>query len=168
MASKMLRAERYKNMFLPMDEVTNATAKDVSDFVYQYTSGSQRNRLSPNGNEERFRGEPWKQNAVTTGNASLLEKMSLYKALPKGEATRILESRAKPVAGLDKDATDHLSEQLANNYGHAYLPFLQYVMNDIKGIKALYKTTRSKLDKQCGFSPADRFHSVLEIGRAHV
>jgi uncharacterized protein (DUF927 family) len=161
MASKMLRAERYKNLFLPMDEVTNASAKDVSDFVYQYTSGSQRNRLSSSGNEERFRGEPWKQNAVSTGNASLMEKMSAYKALPKGEAMRLLEVRAKPVPGLQKEDTDVLSEQLANNYGHAYLPYLQYVMNDIKGIKELYKTVQKKLDKKCGFSPADRFHSVL-------
>ena len=74
---------------------------------------------------------------------------------------RILEVRAKPVPGLDKVETDELSEKILNNYGHAALPFLQYVMNDIPGMKALYKTTQQKLDKACGFSPADRFHSVL-------
>lgn len=160
-ASKMNRAEKYKNIFLPMDELTNATAKDVSDFVYQYTSGSQRNRMSANGNEERVRGEPWKQVGVSNGNASLMEKMSAYKALPKGEAMRLLEVRARPVPGLEKEDTDILSEQLANNYGHAALPYLQYVMNDIQAIKELYKVTQKKLDKICGFSPADRYHSVL-------
>ena len=160
-ASKMNRAEKYKNIFLPLDEVTNASAKETSDFVYQYTSGSQRNRMSANGNEERVRGEPWKQNAVSTGNASLMEKMSAYKAIPKGEAMRLLEVRAKPVPGLEKEDTDILSERLANNYGHAYLPYLQYIMNDIKGIKTMYKVTQKKLDKLCGFNPADRYHSVL-------
>lgn len=160
-ASKMLRAEKYKNIFLPMDEVTNASAKDVSDFVYQYTSGSQKNRLSGSGNEERFRGEPWKQTGVSTGNASLTEKMSVYKALPKGEAMRLLEVRAKPVPGLQKEDTDVLSEQLANNYGHAALPYLQYIMNDIEGVKRMFKGVQKRLDKECGFSPADRFHSVL-------
>ena len=159
--SKMLRAELYNNLFLPMDEVTNATAKDLSDFVYQYTSGSQKNRMTASSNGERHRGEPWKQMGVSTGNASIMEKMSSYKALPKGEAMRIFEVRAKPIEGLDKAETDDLSSALQHNYGHAYLPYLQYVMNDIEGIKNLYKSTQFNLDQKCGFGPADRFHSVL-------
>jgi Domain of unknown function (DUF927) len=160
-ASKMLRAEIYNNIFLPMDEVTNATAKDVSDFVYQYTSGTQRNRMTASANGERHRGEPWKQNAVSTGNTSLMEKMSVYKALPKGEAMRVLDVRAKPVPGLDKVETDELSAALQHNYGHAFIPYLQYIMNDIEGIKNLYKATQRKIDEKCGFGPPDRFHSVL-------
>jgi Domain of unknown function (DUF927) len=160
-ASKMNRAEVYNNLFLPMDEVTNSTARDLSDFLYQYTSGSQRNRMSTGSNAERTRGEPWKQTAVSTGNSSIMEKISTYKALPKGEAMRLLEVRAKPVLGLDKADTDILSETILNNYGHANLPYLQYIMQDIAGTKALYKSTQMKLDKECGFTPADRFHSVL-------
>jgi hypothetical protein len=34
-------------------------------------------------------------------------------------------------------------------------------MNDIEGIKALYRSTMHKLDAMYGFGPADRFHSVL-------
>lgn len=161
MASTMNRAEVQKHLCLFRDEVTNSTAKECSDFLYQYTSGSQRNRMSGSSNLERTRGEPWKQNAVTTGNASMMEKIGVYKALPKGEAMRLLEVRAKPVAGLEKDETDLLSEQLANNYGHACIPYLQHVMNDIRGVKALYKVTQQKIDKACNFAPADRFHSVL-------
>jgi len=160
-ASKMLRAEIYNNLFLPMDELTNSTAKDCSDFLYQYTSGSQRNRMTASANSERHRGELWKQMGVSTGNASIMEKISSYKAMPKGEAMRVLEHRARPVDGLSKIDTDELSIKLLNNYGHAYIPYLQYVMNDIEGIKKLYTSTQHTLDKMCGFSPADRFHSVL-------
>jgi hypothetical protein len=159
--SKMNRAEIYNNIFLPMDEVTNSTARDLSDFLYQYTSGSQKNRMGNGSNAERTRGEPWKQTAVSTGNTSIMEKISSYKALPKGEAMRLLEVRAKPVLGLDKTVTDQLSESIVNNYGHANLPYLQYIMQDINGTKALYKSTQMKLDRECGFTPADRFHSVL-------
>ena len=161
MASTMNRAEIQKNLCLFRDEVTNSTAKECSDFLYQYTSGSQRNRMSGSSNQERTRGEPWKQNAVTTGNASMMEKIAVYKALPKGEAMRLLEVRARPVPGLEKEETDLLSEQLANNYGHACIPYLQMIMSDIVGVKTLYKVTQQKLDKACNFAPADRFHSVL-------
>jgi len=160
-ASKMNRAEIYNNIFLPLDEVTNATAKELSEFIYPYTSGSQRNRMSPNSNAERQRGEPWNQASVSTGNASIIEKMSSYKALPKGETMRILEVRAAPVLGLNKIETDELSASLRNNYGHACIPYLQYLMNDIEGIKNLYKSTQHKLDAMFGFDPADRFYSVL-------
>jgi hypothetical protein len=74
---------------------------------------------------------------------------------------RILEVRAKPVEGLSKTETDELSASLQHNYGHAYIPYLQYIMNDIDGIKELYKTTQFRLDQKLGFTPADRFHSVL-------
>jgi len=163
-ASKMNRAERYKNICLWMDEVTNSPAKDLSDFVYQYTSGSQRNRMSGSANEERTRGEMWQQCGISTGNTSIMEKISVLKAMPKGEAMRILEIRAYPMLGLVKTDTDELSEKILSNYGHAYLPFLQYVMNDIKGTEETYKQTQLKLDKACGFGPADRFHSVIGAG----
>jgi hypothetical protein len=164
-ASKMNRAERYKNICLWMDEVTNSPAKELSDFVYQYTSGSQRNRLNgSSANQERTRGETWQQIGISTGNTSIMEKISVVKALPKGEATRILEIRAYPMLGLLKTDTDVLSEKILNNYGHAYLPFLQHVMADVENTKNIYKQTQLKLDKACGFGPEDRFHSVIGAG----
>ena len=107
MNSTMNRAELQKDLCLFRDEVTNASPKEISDFLYQYTSGSQRNRLSASANTERHRGELWKQVGVTTGNSSMLEKMSVYKALPKGEAMRVLEVRARPIDGLEKIETDY-------------------------------------------------------------
>lgn len=159
--SKMNRAELYNNLPLNMDEMTNISAKDLSDFVYQYTSGMQRNRMTASANHERTRGEPWKQPGISTGNASIMEKMGAYKSLPKGEAMRVLEARAIPMDGLNKEDTDRLSEALVNNYGHAAIPYLQYVMQHIDEIRALYKATQLKLDKLFGFGPSDRFHSVL-------
>jgi len=159
--SKMNRAELYNNLFLPLDELTNSSAKDISDFIYPFTSGMQRNRLSMSANQERVRGEPWKLIAVSTGNTSVIEKMGTYKALPKGETMRILEVRALPVEGLNKIETDRLSTELFNNYGHAAVPYLQFVMQNIVEIKALYETTRQKLDASLNFSYMERFYSVL-------
>lgn len=161
MNATMNRAEIYCNTPLCRDELTNSSAKDLSDFVYQMPSGNQKNRMTASSNQERTRGEPWHLTVVTTGNTSIMEKISSYKALPKGEAMRLLEVRARPMVHLDKEKTDELSEKIQGNYGHAAIPFLQYVMNDIEGMKNLYKTTQMKLDKMCGFNPSDRFHSVL-------
>ena len=161
MATKMNRAEIYHNIPLFIDEVTNSSPGELSDFLYQVPSGSQKNRMSSSSNQERTRGEPWHLACVTTGNTSIMEKISILKALPKGEAMRILEVRAYPLLTLEKEVTDILSAKIVGNYGHAAIPYLQFVMNNLESIKALYKTTQLKLDKMCGFAPSDRFHSVI-------
>ena len=144
--SKMLRAEVYKNLLLPMDEVTNASPKELSDFAYQHASGEQRNRMAMSGNQERVRGSTWKQMVVSTGNASIIEKIMAYKTVPKGEMMRILEVRVVKVPGLSKADTDALSLRLLNNYGHAGIPFVQYILQDIEGVKRLYRTVQEKVD----------------------
>lgn len=159
--SKMLRTEILKNIVAFYDELTNMTAKDASDFLYQITSGTQKNRMATSVNQERVRGEPWNLAGISTGNASLIEKIQAYKVLPKGEGMRVLEVRARPVPGLNKADTDILSSKLLNNYGHAAIPLLQHVMDHIDAFKQMYKETQLKLDKKLGFGPADRFHSVL-------
>lgn len=159
--SKMNRAELYNNIMLALDEMTNSHPKDISDFAYQYTSGMQRNRLTMSANQERVRGEPWKQMAVSTGNTSMIEKMQSYKSLPKGEAMRILEIRAVPVTGISKIETDVLSSRLLNNYGHAAIVYLQSFMGDIEAVKKLYEDTRKQIDGTLGFSYMERFYSVI-------
>jgi len=159
--STMNRAELYRNIPLFRDEMTNSSPKDLSDFAYMIPSGNQKNRMSASANQERTRGEPWHLTSVTTGNTSIMEKISSYKAFPKGEAMRLLEVRAYPVQGLEKEITDTLSDTILNNYGHASIQYLQYVMSNIEGVKELFKNTQLRLDKKCGFTPSDRFHSVL-------
>lgn len=158
--SKMLRAEVYKDIFFPMDEMTNVGPKEASDLIYQMTSGTQKNRMSASVNQERLRGEPWHLTGASTANASMMEKISVYKTLPAGEGMRLLEVCVKPVPGLLKVDTDKLSMQILNNYGHACVPFLQYILSDIDSIKALYRQVQEKLDKRYKFKHQDRFHSV--------
>jgi hypothetical protein len=159
--SKMNRSEVYKNLCVYMDEMTNTAPKDLSDFAYQLPSGMQRNRLGPKGNVERARGKPWKTLFATTGNTSMIERISLYKALPQAEAQRILEYKATPVVFETKEETDKFSAAIKDNYGHAAIPYLQYIMNNVDAVKELAMTTQLKLDNAAGLRADNRFWSVL-------
>ena len=159
--SKLNRVELHKNLPVFIDEVTNSIPMALSNFVYNFTSGSQPNRMSSGSNQERIRGANWKTTCTTTGNTSMLERIAAYKAMPKAEAARVLEVKAHEVVGLSKAEGDEFSERINNNYGHAYIPFLQYVMNDVPGMRALYKQTQLIIDKKAEFKNPDRFHSVL-------
>jgi hypothetical protein len=159
--SKMNRAEVYKNIVCYMDELTNTKPQDLSDWAYQLPSGLQRNRMGVKGNVERVRGKPWKTLFGTTGNTSMIERISLYKALPKAEAQRILECRAERVQFATKVETDEFATAVKENYGHAGIVYLQYVMNNLESCKALALAVQQKLDKEANLTAENRFWSVL-------
>lgn len=159
-ASKMNRAEVYKNIFLPIDEMTNVHPKEASDFLYQLTGGMQRNRQSQSANMERVRGETWHTNACSTGNTSLLARVRMYKAIPKAEATRVLEYEAQKFHFDTKAETDVLSRNLYAHYGHACVPFMQYVLANMEECRALFLQTQERIDIAAGLSQPHRFWSV--------
>lgn len=159
--SKMNRAEVYKNLAVYMDELTNTKPQDLSDFLYQLPSGMQRNRLGSKANSERTRGNPWKTLFGTTGNTSMVERISLYKAVPKAEAQRVLEHRAERVQFASKSETDRFAAAIKENFGHAGIVYIQYVMNNLEVIKELADTTQQRIDAAAGLTAENRFWSVL-------
>lgn len=159
--SKMNRAEVYKNIVCYMDELTNTKPQDLSDWAYQLPSGLQRNRMGPKGNVERVRGKPWKTLFGTTGNTSMIERISLYKALPKAEAQRILEHRAERLEFASKSETDEFATAVKENFGHAGVPYLQYVMSNLESVKELANTTQQRIDQAANLTAENRFWSAM-------
>lgn len=159
-ATKMNRAEAYKNVFLPLDEMTNVHPKEASDFLYQLTGGMQRNRMSQHSNQERTRGETWHLNACSTGNTSLLTRVRMYKAIPKAEATRVLEYEAQKFHFDTKAETDELNRNLYAHYGHACIPYMQYILANMEEVKELFLSTQARIDQAAGLSQPHRFWSV--------
>ena len=51
----------------------------------------------------------WSLLSVTTGNTSIVERISIIKAMPKAEAQRILECRVKRIHFETKEETDKFS-----------------------------------------------------------
>ena len=159
--SKMNRAEVYKNIVCYMDELTNTKPQDLSDWAYQLPSGLQRNRMGPKGNVERVRGRPWKTLFGTTGNTDMLERIALFKALPKAEAQRVLQYRAERVMFATKAETDAFAIAVKENFGHAGIVYLQYVMNNLEAVKQLADAVQKKIDIEAGLTAENRFWSAL-------
>lgn len=158
--SKMNKAEVYKNIFLTIDELTNVAPKDASDFLYQLTGGKQRNRLSIEGNVERYRGEQWKLNACSTGNTSIISRVTMYKAMPKAESVRVVEVPATAFKFNNKAETDEFSRMLGDNYGHACVPYMQCVIQRLDESKQLFFAMQERIDKAAHLSQPHRFWSA--------
>lgn len=157
--SKMNRLEVYKNLPGYFDEMTNTHPKELSDFGYGVPSGSQRNRMSSKSNVERYRGRPWKLLVGTTGNTDMVERISLYKSMPKAEAQRILCYRAPSIQFATKEETDVFTTNLKQNYGHAGIVYVQYLLNNMEKIVPTYEEIQKKIDVAAGLKAVNRFWS---------
>ena len=160
--SKMNRAEIYKNIAVLMDEMTNTTPMDLSTLAYAIPSGSQKNRMSSNGNKERYRGKPWKFLCVATSNNSIIQRIGLYKALPKAEALRIIEIRVPDdLANLTKEEQDNFYAGIQNNFGHAGPIYAQYILNNVEHCKEILALVRKKIDEAANLQADERFWSSM-------
>lgn len=159
--TRMNRADIYKNIILPLDEITSVKAQELSDMVKAYTHGHQRNRLDRSANVERVRGEAWQQLCLSTGNRDLIEVISTVKALPRAEAMRVLGLHVSKADLPAKIETDELALRLKQHYGTACIPYLQYLIKDMDNVRKLFKSTQEKLDAAIGLTAQERFYSAI-------
>jgi len=159
--ARMNRGEVYHNLPLVMDELTNTTGKHLSVLTYQLTGGRQRGRMSSGSNTERFRGDPWSLLSITTANASIVERISMIKAMPKAEAQRILECRVRKQTFSTAKETHEYRNNMLKTYGHAGVKYVQYIMQDIEGVKKLLTSVQEKIDIKANLKAENRFWSTF-------
>ena len=158
---RMNRAEVYKNIFMPMDELTNSKGEELSKAAYAYSEGHKVGGMERNGVSERTRGEAWKQLCISTGNTSLIEAMKQYRLVPKAEAARVLEFFVSESILPAKEVTDELSANIKTCYGVACDPYIQYVIKNKEEVIKLFNKTRATLDEAIGLTAKHRFYSAL-------
>ncbi len=160
--SLMLRGEVYKNLPYYIDELTNAKGEELSDLIYQLSSGRQRNRMAGSAKTERHRGEPWSLLSISTGNTSVIERISAFKNAPKAEAARMLETKA--VKLFDETKTKHLTDKHQSNsqniYGVVGVPYLQYLMQNMDRVINLLQEVQQKLDAGAQLTAQERHWSA--------
>ena len=159
--AKMMRGEIYHNIPMYLDEITNMSPDAMSEIAYQFAGGQQKDRMKQGANELRHRGEEWKLMAVTTGNVSFHEKVSMAKAMGQAEAQRVLEIRAERffTKTSEKALTDKFAKSVEAHYGHAGIVFVRYYMQHREQINELVETIQERIDAQVGLTAENRFWS---------
>jgi hypothetical protein len=142
-----------------LDEVTNMKSELISDTAYTVTHGRGKNRMQSQSNSERVNHTRWSMIMLSTSNASLYDKLLQLKAFPDGESMRIIEYQIDRVGNLDKAEADKLFSKLAENYGHAGIPYMQWVVANRDKANALRERIQQNLDKALGYTGRERFWS---------
>jgi hypothetical protein len=159
--SRMNFAEVMHNLGLNTDEMTNIHGKQASDYAYQLSEGTQKNRMAGGGNYERVRGRPWHLIALSSGNVSMYAQMAMAKGDTKAEMQRLLELRVDeiPMVEVDPTVSAGLFKDIQLNYGHYGPEFVQYIIENRATVSADYEKIKAKLDKAAGLNQKNRFWS---------
>ena len=160
---KMHRGEVLHNLPYYLDEITHMAPREISALAYSITGGRQKGRLTSGGtNAERYRGEPWNMLCVTTGNMSVLEKISSRKSSPIAEAQRMMEIKVDRlfVKSADTEAQHRHLASIKDNYGHAGPIYLKYIMNNQQSVQELVDQIRVHVTDLLELKGENRFWSA--------
>lgn len=144
-----------------MDEVTGMTDEAVSEMIYDVPEGRGRHRMEASSNKLRVNTVSWSTIVMTSSNSSLYDKLSRLKNAADGEVRRLIELRLTRPEDITKIDSDAIFRKLAQNYGVAGPPFIQYVLNNMEAVVERLNSWRSRIDKDLELTQSDRFYSII-------
>jgi hypothetical protein len=147
----------YGTLPLVIDEVTNIEGRDASDFAYKITHGRDKVRLTKNS-EEKTNINSWNTLAVTSSNASLIDKLSSAKLDASAEINRIFEYPVYNNPEFCGQTTTNTYWTLDGNYGLAGEEYAKFLVSQHPDkIRLSLDTIRSRIETAARLSSDERF-----------
>ena len=161
---------KLRHIMAAFDECSCLSQRLIGDMQYQLTNGKGRSRLGQDG-EAREGHNDFQLLLNTTSNDSLHAKFQIDNDVAHAQAVRLFEVKLEHA--IPKEEGAQVAELLRENNGHAAVPFLQYVLRDVRGVSDRLRAWVAHYDKQLNITGHDRFWSsysaaltlVLEIAR---
>ena len=158
--AKMIKLGILNNLPNIVDEITNMTGEQFSNYAYSISGGKDKDRASSQSNTLRVNDSSWNNLTLCSANASFYEKLSVVKAAANAEQLRLLEYEITPNTIIDVAEGKHMFDhQLQENYGHAGEIFIQYCVNNLESVKKLIIKVQERMDREVNFTAAERFWS---------
>ena len=159
--SRLQRMGTMQNFCVTMDEITNVEPEELSNQVYDVTSGRGKNRLKQHDNAERLNHTKWQTGMVASSNRYLIDTLLSIKGFPDGELKRILEINIKQDSRDDPTwAREHFS-RLMNNYGHAIVPYSQALISQLPMVQKILKDTQDRVDRVAQIRNSERYWALM-------
>ena len=157
---RMQRFGTMQSLCATMDEITNMPAEQMSNQVYDITSGKGKNRMKQHENAERLNHSKWSLGLVTTSNRSVTDSLLSIKSFPEGELMRILEIQVKTEEADATWSKQHFGK-LMNNYGHAIQPYAQALVGQLPMVIAQMQAMQERVDKAAEIKNTERYWSAM-------
>lgn len=143
------------------DELTNIENDEFGELAYEVSQGRGRNRLNSDASE-KINETSWNLIMLVSTNASLINKLSVYKSDASAEAMRVFEFTMSRQNVLSKeDAMTEIDDRLAANYGHAGDIFIEYVVQHQDEVRDLIRKVGREFDTLAGITTMERYWSAV-------
>jgi Domain of unknown function (DUF927) len=149
----------YGNLPLYIDEVTNISPEDLSDFVYRITQGRDKVRLTRSATERSVLNQ-WNTLALVSSNSSLMEKLGGYKGDAGAEMNRIFQYDVRQAPQFDRASATAIYRMFTENYGHAGRVYIRHLIQDLDAHQANIDRIVAKLDQRTNAHGEERFWSA--------
>ena len=160
-AAKIHKMGMLNSILNCMDEITNEKPFELSSLAYACTGGSGKDRMESQTNSLRMNYVMWCLITLSSGNASIVDKLLQLKSTSNGELNRILEMSVPRYTGASKEEIDAVFSKLENHYGLAGPVFIDYVVRNKAKVVKLLRQIQAQIDKDLNLTTVDRFYSVL-------
>jgi hypothetical protein len=159
--SRMSRLGVMQSFAVTMDEITNMLPDQMSNQVYDVTSGRGKNRMKQHDNAERRNDTKFQTGLITSSNRYVTDALLSIKGFPDGELKRILEINIKPDPFDDATwAREHFGK-LMNNYGHAIEPFCQAIVSQLPMVKEKLSEMQTRIERIGEIKNAERYWALM-------
>lgn len=158
---RMQRLGTMQNLCATLDEITNMPPEQMSNQVYDVTSGKGKNRMKSQENAERMNHAKWSLGLVSSSNRSVTDSLLSIKSFPEGELMRVLEPQIKPDPYDDPAWSKSHFGRLMNNYGHAIEPYAHALVSQLPMVIAKMQEIQAKVDSQAQIKNTERYWSAM-------
>jgi len=159
--SRMNRLGVMQSLAVTMDEITNMDPEQMSQQIYDVTSGRGKNRMKQHENGERVNTTQFQTGVISSSNRSVMDILLSLKGFPDGELKRVLEIPVEPEPNADAIWSRTHFERLKDNYGHAIEPYAQGVISQLPVVRNLVEKIRDKVDIQASTRSTERYWSLI-------
>jgi hypothetical protein len=159
--SRMQRLGVMQNLLVTMDEITNMPSEQMSNMIYDITSGRGKNRMKQHENSERANTTQFQTGMVSSSNRNVSDALLSLKGFPDGEFKRILELQIDQEVGPNATWSRNHFERLGKHYGHAIEPYLQTVISQLPQVTETLGKIRDRVDTAGGLRPSERYWGLI-------
>jgi hypothetical protein len=159
--SRMQRIGTMQNLAVTMDEITNMEPDQLSQQVYDITSGRGKNRMKQHDNTERLNHTRWATGVIASSNRYITDALLSIKSFPDGELKRIMEIKVpKDLKDDPLWARAHF-DRLRQNYGHAIEPYAKNLVSQLPMVQEKLKEIQERVDRGAEIRNAERYWALM-------
>jgi hypothetical protein len=163
--SMYVKLGMMNNLPVSFDEITNITPENLSDFVYNLTTGRPKDALTRD-RELKEHNLHWQTFVLATSNNSLYGKLKTLSAGNNAHGYRILEFPSPlPSEAVNKKMIG-IKETIKENYGIAGQVFMKYVVKNYAEV--MMKTRNAMRNLYDSTQSQERFwfatQAVIQVG----